>query len=179
MRGWKLGMQIGEPTDDTRRVAHAPVNDDRIALGAGRRKPISGAGLAYGLTRPSVLLFLCVGTLIHLGSDVAQAAARIRLWDFSHYYVAALAMRHGHNPYSIDLRPLGRQIGLDGIARATDTPFFLFCFEPLTLLRPAVAYWIWFAINAAALLLAMILILRTAPRLERRQTISLCAIILL
>ncbi len=173
-------MQIGEPTDDAGRVDRAPVNDDRdAAVGASRRKPISGAGLAYGLTRPSILVFLCVGTIIHLGVDVAQAAARTRLWDFSHYYVAALAMRDGLNSYAIDLRPFGRHLGLDGIARATDTPFFLLCFEPLTLLRPAAAYWIWFAINAASLLLAMILILRAAPRLERRQTISLCAIILL
>jgi hypothetical protein len=161
-------------------VERAIVNEDReSAIGSSRRKPISGAGLAYGLTRPSILVFLCIGALMHLGVDVAQAAARTRLWDFSHYYVAALAMRDGLNPYAVDLHPLGRHLGLDGIARATDTPFFLLCFEPLTLLRPAAAYWSWFAINAASLVLAMILILREAPRLDRRQTISLCAIILL
>jgi len=180
MWGWPLGMQIGGPTDDARRVDRTPVNDDRDpVLGVSRRKPISGAGLAYGLTRPSILVFLCLGTLMHLGIDVAQITARTRRWDFSHYYVAALAMRDGLNSYAIDLRPLGQHLGLDGIARATDTPFFLLCFEPLTLLRPAAAYWSWFAINAASLVLAMFLILRAAPRFDRRQTISLCAIILL
>src|ERR1700674_1724736 len=178
--GWPSGMQIGEPADDAHRVGNAPINDVRdSAPGATRRRLISGAGLAFGLTRPSILILLCVGTLMHLGIALAQAAARTRLWDFSHYYVAALAMREGLNPYAIDLRPLGRQIGLDGIARATDTPFFLLCFEPLTRLRPATAYWIWFAINAAALILAMVSILRAAPRLNRRQVFSLSAIILL
>jgi glycosyl transferase family 87 len=144
-----------------------------------RRRAITGAGLAFGLTRPSILVFLCIGTLMHVGIAVAQGAARRHQWDFSHYYVAALAMRNGINPYTTDLRPLGQQLGLEGIARATDTPFFLLCFEPLTWLRPAPAYWIWFAINAAALALAMGLIVRTAPRLDRRQLIWLCAIVLL
>src|SRR5579863_4259147 len=173
-------MRIGEPTNDAHCATGGPPSDAcESAPGATRRRVISGAGLAYGLTRPSVLVLLCVGTLLHLAIAIAQAAARTRLWDFSHYYVAALAMRDGLNPYAIDLRPLGRQLGLDGIARATDTPFFLLCFEPLTRLRPGVAYWIWFAISAAALLLAMISILRAAPPLDRRQTISLSAIILL
>lgn len=143
------------------------------------RRAITGAGLAFGLTRPNILVLLCIGTLLHVGVAVAQGAARRHQWDFSHYYVSALAMRNGINPYTTDLRPLGLQLGLDGIARATDTPFFLLCFGPLTLLRPAPAYWIWFAINAAALALAMGLIVRTAPRLDWRQLISLCAIILL
>lgn len=143
------------------------------------RRAITGAGLAFGLTRPSILVLLCIGALMHLGVAVAQGAARRHQWDFSHYYVAALAMRSGINPYTTDLRPLGQQLGLEGIARATDTPFFLLCFEPLTWLRPAPAYWIWFAINAAALALAMRLIVRTAPRLDWRQLISLCGIILL
>jgi hypothetical protein len=144
-----------------------------------RRRAITGAGLAFGLTRPSILVFLCIGTLMHVGIAVAQGVARRHQWDFSHYYVAALAMRNGINPYTTDLRPLGQQLGLEGIARATDTPFFLLCFEPLTWLRPAPAYWIWFAINAASLALAMGLIVRTTPRLGRRQLIALCAIILL
>ena len=128
-RGWPSGMKIGEPTDDAHRVGGGISNDDREAsIGSRRRPVISGAGLAFGLTRPSTLVLLCAGTLMHLGYAVAQAASRTRLWDFSHYYVAALAMRAGLNPYAIDLRPLGRQIGLDGIARATDTPFFILCF---------------------------------------------------
>ena len=169
-------MAIGEPTDE----GDQPLARDREAVEVSRpRKMISGAGLAFGLTRTSILVLLCAGTLLHLAYVVAQAAARTRLWDFSHYYVAAIAMRDGLNPYAIDLRPLGRQLGLDGIVRATDTPFFILCFEPLTRLSPARAYWIWFAINAAALALAMTLILRAAPRLDWRRVISLSTIVLL
>jgi hypothetical protein len=173
-------MKIGEPTEDAHRVGAGTSGDGgQASIGSRHRPLITGAGLAFGLTRPSILILLCAGTLMHLGYVVAQAASRTRLWDFSHYYVAALAMREGLNPYAIDLRPLGRQIGLDGIARATDTPFFILCFEPLTLLGPGAAYWMWFALNAAALILAMVLILRTAPPLDRRQVISLSAIMLL
>jgi hypothetical protein len=169
-----------EPTEDADGAGRECSAENReAAAGAVRRKAISGAGLAYGLTRPSVLVLLCAGTAMHLGVAIAQAAARRREWDFSHYYVAALAMRNGLNPYAIDLRPLGRHLGLNGIARATDTPFFLFCFEPLTWFGPAAAYWIWFGINAAALMAAMILILRAASSLDRRQVVSLSAIILL
>jgi hypothetical protein len=150
---------------------------------------ISGAGLAFGLTRPSILVLLCAGVVMHLGIAIAQAASRVHEWDFSHYYVAAFAMRTGLNPYAMDLQPLGRQLGLDGIARATDTPFFLLCFEPITWLGPTGAYWVWFAINAVSLALAMFLILRAVPkpnsqghltpRLNRRELISLCAIVLI
>ena len=173
-------MRIAEPTGGVHDADNGPLDYRRAPTSGETRRPlISGAGLAFGLTRPSILVLLCAGTLMHLGIALAQAAARVRLWDFSHYYVAALAMRTGLNPYAVDLRPLGRQLGLDGIARATDTPFFLLCFEPLTWLRPGAAYWTWFAINAAALVLAMVLILRAAPRLNTRQLISLSAIILL
>ncbi len=178
-RGWPSRMKIGEPNDDAHRVGEGTSDDARLVSIGSRRSAISGAGLAFGLTRPSILVLLCAGTLMHLGYVVAQAASRTRLWDFSHYYVSALAMREGLNPYAIDLRPLGRQIGLDGIARATDTPFFILCFEPLTLLGPTAAYWVWFALNAVALILAMVLIMRSAARLNRRQVISLCAIMLL
>src|SRR5580692_11079149 len=172
-RGWPSGMKIGEPNDDAHRVGDGTSHDARLVSIGSRRSAISGAGLAFGLTRPSILVLLCAGTLMHLGYVVAQAASRTRLWDFSHYYVSALAMRKGLNPYATDLRPLGRKIGLDGIARATDTPFFILCFEPLTLLGPGAAYWVWFALNAAALILAMVMILRTTTPLDRRQVISL------
>lgn len=169
-------MEVAEPADNARSVEN-DASDGRS--GRPRRPAITGAGLAFGLTRPSILLLLCVGTLMHLGVAVAQSAARRHQWDFSHYYLSALAMRNGINPYTADLRPLGQRLGLEGIARATDTPFFLLCFEPLTWWRPAPAYWIWLAFNAAALALAMALIVRAASPLDWRQLSSLCAIILL
>jgi glycosyl transferase family 87 len=110
---------------------------------------------------------------------VVQSAARRHQWDFSHYYVSALAMRNGINPYATDLRPFGQRLGLEGIARATDTPFFLLCFEPLTRLGAGAAFWVWLAINGVALAIAMTLILRAAPHLDQAQSISLCTIILL
>jgi len=48
------------------------------------RRAITGAGLAFGLTRPNILVLLCIGTLLHVGVAVAQGAARRHQWDFSH-----------------------------------------------------------------------------------------------
>jgi hypothetical protein len=137
------------------------------------RPLVSGSGLAFGLTRTSILVLMCGGAAIHFAVTFAQIRQRTNEWDFSHYYVSALAMRQGLNPYTTDLRPLGRQLGIAGIARATDTPFFLLCFEPLTLLRPAAAYWFWCALNLFALAAAIALIFREAGSLTRRQMIAL------
>jgi hypothetical protein len=92
----------------------------------------------------------------------ANVHARVNKWDFSHYYLSASALRHGENPYTIDLAPMGATLGLqvDEINHATYPPTFLLCFEPLTLMRPAPAYWTWFGLNVLALGLAFFLLLQ-------------------
>jgi glycosyl transferase family 87 len=81
--------------------------------------------------------------------------------DFSAYYYWAYALRTGSNPYSTDLQPLATRLGLmsGGITHANYPPTFILCFEPLTLARPEIAYWIWTSLNALILLVAVAVLL--------------------
>ena len=96
-------------------------------------------------------------------------------WDFSIYYSAAFAMRHGQNPYINSLTPVGRMLGMRTreIQFADQTPFFLLCFEPLTRMRPAVAHSVWLAINTVALVCTMLLVIREVEPVGRSLVFSL------
>ncbi len=85
--------------------------------------------------------------------------------DFSHYYVSALAMRQGIDPYVTDLRPLAASLGLEVAEMTIGTypPTFILCFEPLTLLSPLHAYWLWTALNVVFFALALYLLLDGFP----------------
>lgn len=125
--------------------------------------------MATALTQPGILALLWIGVVMHCAVIFMQAHSRIAQWDFSHYYVEAYAIRIGLNPYAVDLRPLGAQLHLEGIARGSYSPFFLLCFEPLTLLSPPAAWWIWFILNVAALAIALAIIFGQAPALARAR----------
>lgn len=96
-------------------------------------------------------------------------------WDFSIYYSAAFAIRHGQNPYISSLTPVGRMLGMRTreIQFADQTPFFLLCFEPLTRMRPAVAHSVWLAINTVALVCTMLLVIREVEPVGRSLVFSL------
>lgn len=107
--------------------------------------------------------------------------AKATQWDFSVYYVSALMMREGGNPYRTSLRPLGDRLGLktEALDRNTDPPSFILCFEPLTLLRPWPAYWVWIGLNLMALAAAIALLLRREPRLSAPAALMIVALVIL
>ncbi len=100
-----------------------------------RRRLVTGRGLAHALTESPIIVALWVGAMLHALLIFGQVRGRVAHWDFSHYYLSALAMRAGVNPYTTDLRPLGRALGIEAIEHATYPPAFLLCFEPLTLMK--------------------------------------------
>jgi hypothetical protein len=65
------------------------------------------------------------------------------------------------------------------INRASYPPTFLLCFEPLTLLSPVTAYWVWFGFNFLAIAAALMLLLGDENRLDMRTAGSLCALAML
>jgi hypothetical protein len=102
--------------------------------------------------------------LIAIAYCVALAIRLQTRWydlDFSAYYYWAYALRTGGNPYSTDLEPLATRLGLmsSGITHADYPPTFILCFEPLTLVRPEIAYWIWTGLNLLILLAAVAVLL--------------------
>jgi hypothetical protein len=106
---------------------------------------------------------------------------RVNQWDFSHYYLSSLILRQGLDPYTTDLTPLGDRLGMQTgeINRAGYPPTFLLCFEPLTLLAPGTAYWVWFAFNCVAIAAALMLLLHKEDRLDLWTAGFLCALALL
>jgi hypothetical protein len=110
-----------------------------------------------------------------------NVAARVNRWDFSHYYLSALALRQGANPYLIDLNSVpgaaGMELGL--INHASYPPTFLLCFEPFTLMPPVPAYWTWFGLNLAALAVALAMLLGGRSEIDFVTGASLVALAIL
>ena len=130
------------------------------------------------LAVPIVVMILWALAVIRIVATGPLLSARANRWDFSHYYLSALVLREGGDPYRTDLTPLGRQLGLEtgAINRATYPPTFLLCFEPLTRLAPRPAYWVWFAINLGALGLSLAMLLGPASGIPRQLIPSLAAL---
>lgn len=108
---------------------------------------------------------------------VPNLRARAIRNDFAVYYVSALELRRGIDPYATDFAHLARQTGLEikDVLRSTEPPTFLLLFEPLTHFPPRTAFWIWQTINFAALAGALILMLGPASGLSSPLAWSLAA----
>ena len=78
--------------------------------------------------------------------------ARVYTHDFSVFYVSAIAFRHGLDPYTANLMPIGERLGMHigSLIHSVDTPTALLFFIPFSLATPPVAYAIWIALNGAS-----------------------------
>jgi glycosyl transferase family 87 len=119
--------------------------------------------------------------LVALASIAARLPARSNQNDFSHYYTSALLLREGVNPYRADLSARASELGLDvgDNVRATYPPTFLLCFEPLTLMSPAHAYWTWIALNCLAMAAALAMLLGPPSHLDVTTALSLAGFAIL
>jgi hypothetical protein len=81
--------------------------------------------------------------------------------DFAVYYVAALELRNGVDPYTTDFAQTARSSGFEirDVTRSTEPPPFLLLFEPFTHFPPSTAFWIWQTINFMSLAGALALLL--------------------
>jgi glycosyl transferase family 87 len=97
--------------------------------------------------------------------------------DFAVYYVSALELRRGIDPYVTDFAHLARQTGLEirEVPKSTEPPTFLLLFEPLTHFPPRTAFWIWQTINFVALAGALALMAGPASSLSGPMAWSLAA----
>ncbi len=133
------------------------------------------------LLRAAMLVPLWAAVIIGVVILIKAMPGRADKWDYSIYYSSALAMREGMNPYTTDLTPLARSLGLelDKINHATDPPTFVMCFVPLTLLAPRPGFYVWTAINAASFLVALILLFKWTPGLGRDAALAVAALAIL
>src|SRR5271169_4316257 len=110
---------------------------------------MNGERIAAATRQPAILAVVGIFALLVLIGTLTKMPGQWHRRDFSNYYESAWALRHGIDPYSTLLTPIGAQLGLEtgGLLHASETPPFLLCFEPLTRLQPRTAFWIWIAIN--------------------------------
>lgn len=166
-----------------RRIAPEPMGRDRWAVAprASAKTVVSLDGLARAATQPAVLAAIWLAVILHLVAVAAKLPAGFQRPDFSHYYASARAAREGLNPYTLDLKRYAAQFGLDvgRTIRATQTPSFILCFEPLTLLPPRAAYAVWSGANVLFLAVALVLLIGRAPGLDSRVQWALAAFALL
>src|SRR5208337_4541557 len=136
----------------------------------------SGWSSLYG---PASIL-IAVAAVIYAFSLLRCLPQRANRMDFTHYYVSALMMRQGSDPYVTNMKPLAESLGLEGLdfSHATYTPTFLLLFEPLTLLIPLAAYWVWIAITIAFLAMTLYLLLDGVPR-DYRLRLALVGLVIL
>ena len=169
-----------------------------MAPAASWRSPSTLAGSLEWVgtiaTSPVALVLLWAMALAHFASILAALPGHARELDFSHYYVSAWALRQGHDPYSTNLAPIGRKLDLrlafsnpkfakldhlGAITQGCYPPTFLLCFELLTLLRPATAYWVWDGITIAALAAALFLLLGPPSGLKAKTALAALALALI
>src|SRR5580658_10735601 len=122
---------------------------------------MNGERIATTMRRPAIVAVVWICALLVLTGTLTKMPGQWHRRDFSNYYESAWALRHGIDPYSTNLTPIGIQLGLEtgGLLHASETPPFLLSFEPLTRLPPRTAFWTWTAINFSALAIAMYLLL--------------------
>ena len=133
------------------------------------------------MRQPAILAIVGFCALAVMVGTATQMPGQWHRRDFSNYYESAWALRHGIDPYSNYLTPIGAHLGLEtgGLLHASETPPFLLCFEPLTRLRTRTAFWIWSAINFGALAIAMHLLLAHRRGLSARTALLLAGLILM
>jgi glycosyl transferase family 87 len=84
-----------------------------------------------------------------------RVSNRTEKLDFADFYTWAYAARIGLNPYSSDaVIPLAKRLGVEAM-RANYSPPFVLAIEPLSLLPPLPAFWLWHGINLCLLLIAV------------------------
>ena len=149
---------------------------DNSSLTAGFLPRVTSA-----LTCPRVLALLWLVVLVYaVRFALFTLPAPPNFTDFNHYYVAALSLRMGSNPYVTPFDALGGSLGLElsDLNLENQTPTFLLCLEPLTRLGPYTAYWIWVGISLAALVTALCLLLRQTS-LDTREALLFGALLFL
>jgi len=137
-----------------------------------------------------VISRICLPALLWTVVAIAAPVFVKQIWhqdravqeDFAVYYLLALELRQGIDPYSNNVIDQGRLRGLNihGIVRATDPPTFLVVIVgPLTLLPLHTAYWIWQCVNMSCLIAAMYMLIGPRSGLPTWLGITLASLVAL
>lgn len=143
---------------------------------------IFGQGWAGTITQSPVLLILWWLAILHTVILAVNLPRRVFRHDFSVFYSSAIALRHHLDPYVVDLVPIGQRMGMRiwPLIHTTDTPIALLLFMPFSLVAPGTAHAIWIALNGAALVAALLLLIRPKySGMDTRMALAVAALALL
>jgi Glycosyltransferase family 87 len=151
-----------------------------FSMGDGRTT-ITPASLAAALTRPTIVTVLWLAAALEICNVLVKLPQHATRLDFSIYYLSAMALRQGRNPYAADFESTGKRLGLwvGGIRHATDPPTFLLLTEPLALMPEREAFYVWSVLNAVLLAAALVLLLGRPGGRRRKEMLALAALALL
>jgi hypothetical protein len=142
---------------------------------------LSGRGIANAFNQRWLAVAIFAIAICKLALLYMQLWAHFDAEDFSVYYSSGLLMRLGVDPYGFNIIPFAHQLGLNTRnSQATDPPTFLILVKSLASLPVRQAYWLWQAINLAALAASLYLLL--SPRysgLGKYYAITMAGIALL
>jgi hypothetical protein len=139
-------------------------------------------GPAYAITSTPVLLILWYLAIFHTVVVALNLPPRTFHHDFSVFYSSAIAIRQHLDPYTADLVPIGQSMGMTirPLIHTTDTPTALLLFMPFSLAPPATAHSLWIALNGAALIAALLLLIRPKySGIDSRIALAIAAMALL
>ncbi|MGC1343948.1 MAG: glycosyltransferase 87 family protein, partial [Candidatus Binataceae bacterium] len=145
-------------------------------------RAIFAHGWAHAITRTPVLAAVWSLAILHSVILAVNLPQRAFHNDFSVFYSSAIAFRTGLDPYVTNLMPIGQRLGMriGALLHDTDTPTALLFFTPFSLMRAAVSHTIWMILNAAALVAALIVLIRPKySGLSIRMAVAIGAIALL
>ena len=141
-------------------------------------------GKAIGLKtalRVGVPVILWCALLLFARGFVPGLRSRAIRNDFAIYYVSALELRDGIDPYTTAFAPTAKRAGLEiaDVTRATEPPFALMVFAPLTHFSPLGAFTLWQTINLISIIGALVLLLRRKSGFTRSTLWTIAALALI
>ena len=159
-----------EEADIRREPGRELARDPAPPASSERRPALTIEGILAAMRHPLMVAFLCLAALIQVYRTAAALPGRIHEEDFADYYAAGTIMRLGENPYRSSLVGVGAEFGLHTKTFKHDeiipeTPVFLLILKELAALPVTRAYWTWIAINFAALIGALYVLLGPASGL--------------
>jgi hypothetical protein len=134
------------------------------------------AGLGI-FSRPALALALSAAAIAYLILLSESMGQRWKAMDYGQWYVSALALRHGTNPYTNDLAPLANRFGIVSEQRANYPPTFSLLFEPLTRFTPQSAYRFWKGLEFLSLALSLWVLVWKATSLDLWARLAVASLV--
>ena len=147
----------------------------RVIDAPNRRSEYSAGGASAGRSYSAALGAIVV--VYFLALYYFRISVRTVKFDFSDFYTWAYAARIGLNPYSGDaVIPLAHRLGVEAMPANYPPPFIL-ALEPLSLLPPLQAFWIWYGINLCLLLIAVWMLVADLHPSQKRIAFACAALL--